>query len=401
MIKKLSDLLMYMFKGSSASLLRSLHNLIPENILEEQIKSLKDWRDLVRELSVKLKVSEDALWFRIADDMGLSYVERVPPCNLMALPENLSVSLLRQSALIPLIKNGRIINVICVDPKRARALNLGVGNNSYVLAPWSAIARALDESEQIAKHLTKDSGGSGQVSLELSLGQRLLKKIIEEVMAYSSTDVVFEFLADKIKYSFLVSEGRTLNGEIDVRVTSELLHVFTQKLVGSEASLPKNVRPKVEFLAGSVTQVRLSWGRAPGVSVSDEGDLPLSKIVVIDDSPVFGKVVSKYLGSHNFNCECFTSARSAVSWIVDNSKNVGAVICDMHMPEVDGIKVFKEIKGDIRLKDIPVIAITSSKESSLEIEALKLGVDAFITKDEEPEIILLHVRRLTNQLEVA
>ena len=389
------------FGRSPQSLLRTLHNLIPIDLLENQIKNLSDWKDLVTQISAKLNVSEDALWFRIAEDMGLSYVERVPPCNLLALPENLTVELLRQSAAIPLIKNGRIVNVICLDPKRAKTLNFGIGRDRYVLAPWKAIAKAIDESQQIANQLARVEDRDSNLVRPNSVAVRLLRKIIEDVISHSSTDVVFEFLSEKISYSFLCSEGKERIGEVDSRISAELLRLFTNKLSSSDISFPNGIKPTVEFLAGAVTKVRISWSRK-----SIEKQVPLmgeasGKIVIIDDSAVFGQVISKFLTANSFVCETFTAARPAISWIADCSDSVGAVICDMHMPKVDGLRVIKEIKGDIRFKNIPLIAITSSTESGLEIEALKLGVDAFITKDEDPEIILLHIKRLTKRLEVA
>jgi CheY-like chemotaxis protein len=401
MISGLIDKILSIVRGSPKSLLRTLHNLIPTNLLEEQIQNLSDWRDLVSKISVKLNVSEDALWFRIAEDMGLSYVERVPPCNLLALPENLTVELLKQSAAIPLIKNGKVLNLICLDPKRARTLNISIPSDKYVLAPWQAISKAIDESEQIANQLARVEGHDSQANRGNSVAVRLLRKIIEDVISHGSTDVVFEFLADKISYSFLCGEGKERIGEVDSRVSPELLRLFTSKLSSFDISLPNGVRPTVEFLAGAVTKVRVSWSRL--AREINSGSLAQSnkKIVIIDDSAVFAQVITKFLTSHSFTCETFTSARPAISWIADSADGVGAVICDMHMPEVDGLRVIKEIKGDIRFKHIPLIAITSSTESSLEVEALKLGVDAFITKDEDPEIILLHIKRLTKRLEVA
>jgi len=56
------------------------------------------------------------------------------------------------------------------------------------------------------------------------------------------------------------------------------------------------------------------------------------------------------------------------------------ILLDLKMPKVDGIEVLRKIKGDDRLKVIPVVVLTSSKEDRDIVESYKLGVNAYIVK---------------------
>jgi two-component system response regulator len=56
------------------------------------------------------------------------------------------------------------------------------------------------------------------------------------------------------------------------------------------------------------------------------------------------------------------------------------ILLDLKMPKVDGIEVLKRIKADARLKVIPVVVLTSSKEDRDIVESYKLGVNAYIVK---------------------
>jgi CheY-like chemotaxis protein len=56
------------------------------------------------------------------------------------------------------------------------------------------------------------------------------------------------------------------------------------------------------------------------------------------------------------------------------------VLLDIKMPRVDGIEVLRRIKGDEKLKLIPVVMLTSSREEKDLAESYKLGVNAYVVK---------------------
>jgi CheY-like chemotaxis protein len=56
------------------------------------------------------------------------------------------------------------------------------------------------------------------------------------------------------------------------------------------------------------------------------------------------------------------------------------VLLDNKMPKVSGLEVLKIIKADERLKIIPIVALTSSRETPDLIEFYKHGVNAYVVK---------------------
>ena len=56
------------------------------------------------------------------------------------------------------------------------------------------------------------------------------------------------------------------------------------------------------------------------------------------------------------------------------------VLLDNKMPKVNGLEVLKTIKADELLKIIPVVALTSSRETPDLIEFYKHGVNAYVVK---------------------
>ena len=62
------------------------------------------------------------------------------------------------------------------------------------------------------------------------------------------------------------------------------------------------------------------------------------------------------------------------------SGNPGVVLLDLKMPKLDGLEVLRAIKADPRLKTIPVVMMTSSREEQDVVHSYELGVNAYVVK---------------------
>jgi len=56
------------------------------------------------------------------------------------------------------------------------------------------------------------------------------------------------------------------------------------------------------------------------------------------------------------------------------------LLLDLHMPKVDGMEVLRQIRADEKLRNLPVVILTTSKAEEDRVSGYDLGVNAYIVK---------------------
>ncbi|WP_455245231.1 response regulator [Petrachloros mirabilis] len=74
--------------------------------------------------------------------------------------------------------------------------------------------------------------------------------------------------------------------------------------------------------------------------------------------------------------------------------NPAVVFLDLKMPKVDGIEVLRTIKSDEKLKSIPVVMLTSSREERDLAQSYALGANAYVVKPVEFQHFISAVKEL-------
>ncbi|MCU0581952.1 MAG: response regulator [Syntrophales bacterium] len=109
-------------------------------------------------------------------------------------------------------------------------------------------------------------------------------------------------------------------------------------------------------------------------------------VLIVDDSNAMRSVVRKVIQLSGFRMDnCYEAGNGKQALDVLSSEWVDVILSDIHMPEMDGFELLKEVHQHDVFKNIPVIMI--STEGSLERvnEAYTLGAKGFIKKPFLPE----------------
>lgn len=114
------------------------------------------------------------------------------------------------------------------------------------------------------------------------------------------------------------------------------------------------------------------------------------EILIVDDDSKNIFALSAVLRARKYLCVCASSATQGLD-ILSNNKNIGVVLMDMMMPEMDGYEAIGKMKSDQDLKSIPVIALTAQAMAGDREKCLNAGADGYISKP-------VNVEELTNLL---
>lgn len=115
-----------------------------------------------------------------------------------------------------------------------------------------------------------------------------------------------------------------------------------------------------------------------------------SKILVVDDEARMRKIVCDFLAKSGFESIEAANGLEAVDLYYKN-RDIGVVILDVMMPEMDGWEVCKEIRKE---SDVPIIMLTARGDESDELLGFNLGVDEYITKPFSPKVLVARVEAI-------
>ncbi len=101
------------------------------------------------------------------------------------------------------------------------------------------------------------------------------------------------------------------------------------------------------------------------------------KIMVVDDEPAIGEILTRFLGKKGYEVVSFTDGRKALDYLKSNP--VHLVLTDINMPEMNGVEVVRSAK---ELKPGLSFLVMASRLGDEEIEQglAKLGFPDYIHK---------------------
>jgi CheY-like chemotaxis protein len=120
-------------------------------------------------------------------------------------------------------------------------------------------------------------------------------------------------------------------------------------------------------------------------------------VLIVDDNPMFGRVIFQMLEREGFEPYHVLHGEAAWERLSTTQADLPhAIICDLHMPLMNGQELLQRVKSDVRLRAIPFVVLTSDDDVSAEVGLLARGADAYVLKSKDPRILCAQVRRLVD-----
>jgi len=147
--------------------------------------------------------------------------------------------------------------------------------------------------------------------------------------------------------------------------------------------------------AATVAALNALRGGAPAMpQLTQEPAVAAAPLVlVVDDSLTVRRVTQRLLVREGYRVVLAKDGMDALERLAEERPSI--VLSDIEMPRMDGFDLVRNIRGDARLRDLPVIMITSRIAQKHRDYAAELGVDHYLGKPYSEEDLLALIGRYT------
>jgi CheY-like chemotaxis protein len=405
------------------SLIKAMKELVPRSVMKEVLASSNDRRQWGVLAAAWVGVSEREFMNAAARELHMPFQDGVAVPDLTVFGERarLILQTLRRVGATVLLDSDKIVGFVVTDPAEIRGTELFDGTQTIAMASWTEISKSLDLSEKMIAEVEVNAD-RGEVLRRRELCERVLNVVVTEAFQHGATSVELLSTEGKGRYQFTTLTGQTAIGAIQpIALEQVLLHV--NSLQGDVFSHPTAGRVLVRSL-GSASTVRLSWkmgedakaspraiewmeqveGNSPsreflsvpgsGASVSAAGEIAIS-VLVVDDNPMFSRILQRMLKRERCEVSFAENGEEALQALMQLTSFLPRVIiCDLHMPRMNGKEFVSRVRSDPRLSRIPIVMLTSDDGVDVEVTALEIGANAVVSKTKDPRVLCAQVMRL-------
>lgn len=356
--------------------------------------------------------SSDALLVSVSQALKLKPIAKIETPNIQLIERTgYDADMLCKLGVVPREINGDLMLVVA-DPALVDriayeriGISLGLTVGSEVKRVWQAYQNAQDEATGVAS-------------------ENIVLQAVEQLCSYAATLGAREVLIgipSQNDYEFVAS-GKRFRGSLNAGVFLRLLKSMNgarQTVWNVKSDAFDYVRVS-HMHCGGGQAFYVSWDRdfsatdmlsentpetalnAPDTNAADskesacQAQMVTQKeptfvdVLLIDDDPTFRMVAGQLLSHQGYEMTCFPNAKEAYWQISSGSIIASVIVCDLHMPCMNGMQLLGKIRESGVL--VPFLMLTSDTDELAEAEAVELGVDAFVRKQESPKVLLAWVK---------
>ena len=104
----------------------------------------------------------------------------------------------------------------------------------------------------------------------------------------------------------------------------------------------------------------------------------MAVVLVVDDDEFTCDAIRRLLGRMGYATACANSGDDALD-LLENVRP-DEIVLDWMMPKMNGLQVLKKLKGDSRMKDVPVLIYSAADDAAMQKQAAKLGATECLLK---------------------
>jgi chemosensory pili system protein ChpA (sensor histidine kinase/response regulator) len=187
--------------------------------------------------------------------------------------------------------------------------------------------------------------------------------------------------------------------------------VHVDELIGNREIVVKNIGPQLARVPGIAGATVLGNGKVVLIlnpvhlvhhhdvpaMIAQQAAMPVAEqvvaaapvIMIVDDSLTVRKITSKLLTREGYQVVTAKDGVDALQALEDVTPQV--MLVDIEMPRMDGFELTKNVRGNEKTRQIPIIMITSRTAEKLRNYAQELGVNVYLGKPYQEEELLGYI----------
>jgi two-component system cell cycle response regulator len=114
-----------------------------------------------------------------------------------------------------------------------------------------------------------------------------------------------------------------------------------------------------------------------------------ARILIIDDDLASRELMTYLLQAFGHTLRCAHDGAEGLEAVRHEAPDL--VLCDVHLPNIDGYEVARQLKGHPTWRTIPLVAVTASAMAHDRRQALAAGFDGYLTKPIDPETFVQQI----------
>jgi chemosensory pili system protein ChpA (sensor histidine kinase/response regulator) len=204
-----------------------------------------------------------------------------------------------------------------------------------------------------------------------------------------------------------IPENHPRNSLLLLRSAEQRIALHVDELLGRHEAVVKNIGPQLARLIGvagatvrgdgSVVLIlnpvqmaqRVKTVAHKSVAVVPEVLRVQPTVMVVDDSLTVRKITSRLLTRAGYQVVTATDGVNALEHLADITPDV--MLLDVEMPRMDGFELTKNIRRNSKMKQFPIIMITSRTANKHRDYAMQLGVNTYLGKPYQEDDLLRRI----------
>lgn len=195
------------------------------------------------------------------------------------------------------------------------------------------------------------------------------------------------------EYASMILKALLVIKNNELKVNSKVLALIAQALKYFEIILIQAKRGKVIIDYNNPAVQKLKIFETELAQYRE--DTKVKKILVVDDDPDILRLVEVVLKRSGFLVVTAKNGMDALSYLQSDVPSM--ILLDVAMPGMNGFEVLGKLKGEERMRQVPVMMLTARSQKEEIVKAIQLGAQNYMVKPFDSRELITRIKKIIGE----